>query len=82
MATSSLAINTGNITTFADDTQNTIDDLNTTVTEIVTKFNGSLETTSGHSHDGTDSPTISSGISGLDVSELALCQFCGVSLYS
>lgn len=82
MADSTLIINTDNITTFEDLTQNSITDLNSTITEIVDKVNDFMDTATGHSHDGTDSKSLSSGVSGLTVEELALAQFAGISIYS
>lgn len=55
-------------------------DLNTVVNEIVTKVNASLETITGHSHDGTDSPSIDIGIDSLTAEEYALANLLGGDL--
>ncbi len=77
MADSTLIINTDNITTFEDLTQNSITDLNSTITEIVDTFNESLDTATGHSHDGTDSRSISSGVSGMTMEEFSIAVILG-----
>ena len=77
MSESSMAIDTDVIVTFSDDDQNSVADTNTTISEIVTKFNAMLETATGHSHDGTDSPSISAGIGGLTMLELTVGRIMG-----
>ena len=72
MADSTLIIKTGNITTFADNTQNAVADLNTTISEIVTATNKFMNTTLGHTHDGTDSASLSSGVSDMTLEEFAV----------
>jgi len=63
MATSSMAIDTDNITDFEDGTVNQSATIDSTFSEVVTKFNASLETSTGHSHDGTDSRKTGNGYS-------------------
>ena len=81
MATSTMAIDiAGKITTFTNQTDNTPTTVNSTISEIVTKFNAMLETTSGHSHDGTDSRSLASGVAGLTVQELSVARIMGWQL--
>lgn len=80
MAASSMAINSANIVTVVNGTSNAAADVNTTVTEITTKFNDMLETATGHSHDGTDSRSLSSGVAGLTVQELSVARIMGWQL--
>ena len=75
MADSTLIIKTDNITTFADDTQNAVADLNTTISEIVTATNKFMNTSTGHTHDGTNSASISSGVGTLSVEDLGKLFF-------
>ncbi len=77
MADSSQAIDTGVIVTLVDDTENSVANQNTNFTEIVTKFNAHSNTTTGHSHDGTDSRAISAGIGSLSSLELVVGQIMG-----
>lgn len=77
MADSSLAIDTGVIVTLADDDQNAVADANTNTDEIVTKFNAAFETSTGHTHDGTDSSSISAGIGALTSLEIAVARVMG-----
>lgn len=72
MAASSLAIDTSKITTFANDDMNSVTNLNTTISEIVTKFNALIETATGHYHDGTDSRLIYGGITGMTQDDYAM----------
>lgn len=68
MAASSQAIDTDVIVTCVAGTANLASDVNTSVSEIVTKFNAMLETVTGHSHDGTDSaPVVTTGFSSEDL---------------
>ncbi len=78
MAQSSMAINTDNITTFANDTINTATDVNSTVNEIVTKFNRMLETTTGHFHDGTDAKIVYGGVAGFTAEDIVLGTVMGI----
>jgi hypothetical protein len=77
MAESSMSIDNNKITTFTNQTANSPTDLDNTITEIVDKFNAMLETATGHSHDGTDSRSISSSVSGLTMEEFAVAQIMG-----
>ena len=72
-------IDTDNITTFADDTQNAVADLNTTITEIVDTYNGAMHATTGHSHSGAtgDGPSLSSGIGTLSIEDYAHALILG-----
>ena len=77
MADSSMAIDSTKITDFANGTALTETDLDTTIGEIVSAFDAMLETATGHSHDGTDSRSISSGVSGLTMEEFARAIIMG-----
>ena len=77
MAESSMALTAANIKTLVDDTANAVADLNTTVTEISTKFDAMLETSTGHNHDGTNSKSVSAGIASLTTLELVVGQIMG-----
>ena len=72
---SNLTIDTGVIITFTDDTENSVADVNTTITEIVTKTNTFME---DHDHDGTNSSSISIGINGMTFEEYVLVQLMGM----
>ena len=70
-------IDTGNITTFANNTANAPAALNTTLDEIVTAHNGAFHATLGHKHSSAtgDAPSISSGVGSLTVAELGILFF-------
>ena len=70
MATSTMAINTGTIEDFADETVNDPDDLDTNFDEIVSKFNAMLETVSGHNHDAANSRLAAFGGSGFSSADM------------
>ena len=70
-------IDTADITTFVDDTENAVADVNSTFTEIVTQYNAAFNATTGHVHDGTDSPSISAGIGSLSSLEIIVGQIMG-----
>ena len=72
MSASSMAIDTNNITTFANNDVNSVADMNTTISEIVTKFNAALETATGHYHDGIDARLIFGGLTGFTAEDLAI----------
>lgn len=72
MADSSMAIDSTKITNFANGDALTETDLDTTVGEIVEKFDAMLETSTGHDHDGTNSKAIGSGFAGLSTSEYVI----------
>ncbi len=78
MAVSSLAIDTTKIIDLESNKKNNPDQIDTMITEIVTKFNAALETVSGHYHTGTDSRLITSGMTGFTLEEIAICQIMGV----
>lgn len=77
MAESTMALTAANIKTLIDDTQNAVADLNTTITELSTKFDAMLETSSGHDHDGSNSKSTSSGIGNITNLELVVGQIMG-----
>ena len=70
-------IDTGNITTFANNTANAPAALNTTLDEIVDTYNAAFHASTGHSHSGAtgDAPSISSGVGSLTVTELGILFF-------
>lgn len=70
MATSSQVIDTSLIVTLENLTVNSVADLNNMISEIVTKFNATLETTSGHNHDAVTSRFISVGNSAITSQDL------------
>lgn len=80
MAASTMAVNSANIVTVVNGTANAASDVNTSVSEIVTKFNAMLETATGHSHDGTNSRSISAGVAGLTEQELSVSRIMGWQL--
>ena len=77
MGVSTMALTAANIKTFTSATENAVADLNTTVTELQTKFNAMFETSTGHSHDGVDSKSVSAGIGALTSLELVVGQIMG-----
>lgn len=78
MATSSMAISSGDIIDLANDTANDSDDVDANVSAIVTAFNAMLETSTGHDHDGTNSKSVGTGFAGLTVTEFAVATLMGV----
>jgi len=80
MGASSMILTAANIKTLVDDTALAVVDLNTTITEISTKFNAMLETSTGHTHDGTDSASVSMTINDMTLEEYALVQCMGLDL--
>ena len=72
-----MALTAAKIKTLSDDTENASADVNTTITEISTKFDAMLETSSGHNHDGTNSKSVSAGIASLTTLELVVGQRMG-----
>ena len=78
MAKSTFALDSNKIITLTDDTQNAVADINTTIGEIQTKFDAMLETSTGHSHSGTDSPSISLSINDMTLEEYVLVQLMGM----
>ncbi len=78
MAASSMALTAANIKTLADDTENAVADVNTTITEISTKFDAMLETATGHNHDGTNSKSVTLGINDMTLEEYVLVQLMGM----
>ncbi len=77
MADSSMIIDSGNITTFADEVANDPDLLDSTIAEIVDKFNALIETATGHDHDGTNSKSVSAGIGNLSLLEVQIARIMG-----
>ena len=77
MAESSMAIDTDEIVDFSTKDANDPDDLDYTVGEIVTKFNAMLETSTGHDHDGSNSPALASGITGWSYEDITLALLAG-----
>ena len=77
MADSTMKINRNNITTFANSTANNATDLNNTITEIIDKFDAMLETSTGHDHDGVDSPLVFGGVTNMNAEEFAVACIMG-----
>lgn len=77
------SIDTGIIVDLQGATANDQDVLDAIHSEIVTKYNGALHATTGHNHDGTtgNGPSLSSGVSGLSISELTVSRMLGVTMY-
>lgn len=71
---SNLTIDTGVIVTLTDDTENAVANLNAIISEIVTKVNTFMET---HTHNGTDSPSVSAGIGSISMTELTIGRIMG-----
>ena len=65
MAKSSQAIDTSLIVTLENLSVNTVADLNSMYSEIITKFNAMLETVTGHNHDTVTSAPVVMGVGGL-----------------
>lgn len=77
MADSTMKIDSGNITTFADEVAVDPDLVDDTISEIVTQFDTMLETTSGHDHDGSNSKSVSAGIGSLTLIEVQIARIIG-----
>ena len=75
MATSSMAIDTTNITDLVDKAANDPTAVDDNFDEIVEAFNDFAETTTGHFHDGTDSKPVYAGASGW-TAEAVLVGIC------
>ena len=73
-----MIIDADNITDFVTGDALTASDLDTTIGEIVEKFDAMLETATGHSHDGTDSRALATGFMGLSVEEWAIATAGGL----
>ena len=74
MAESSLAMDSGDFTTLADQIKNDAEEVDDNFSQVISDFNASLETATGHSHDGTDSRKLAGGLSPL---ELVRAQIMG-----
>lgn len=77
MAASSMAIGSGSLVTAVNGTANAASDLNTNISAVVAAFNASLETATGHNHDGTNARSISSGVAGLTMTEYTVARIMG-----
>ena len=77
MGAGEFAIDTNVIITIEDDTENAAADVNTSNTEIVTKYNLSMDNATGHDHDGSNSKSVSAGIGGLTMLEVLVGQIMG-----
>ena len=75
MAESTFAIPTQ--ATFADDAANDPTELDDNFDNISVSFNGSMETTTGHKHDGTDSRCVDMGSTGITAEDFMLMAFAG-----
>ena len=69
MAASTFAVVAGDIIDLENLTANDSDDVDANTDEIITQFNASLETSTGHYHDGTDSRSLAAGAFGLTLTE-------------
>lgn len=76
MAQSTMAVDVTKTVPLVKDTINSVDVLNTTVVEIVTKFNAMLETATGHDHDGTNS-RLANSAGGLSTEDMLLAAGMG-----
>lgn len=77
MGASNMILTAANIKTLVDDTANAVADVNTTITEIATKFDAMLETSTGHSHDGTNSASVTSGVGSLTTAQFSHALILG-----
>jgi hypothetical protein len=75
MSASTLAM--GPLTTLVDDTVNAVAAVNSNNTIVRNAFNASLETASGHYHDGVDSRLPYGGITGFTTEDMFLSILCG-----
>ncbi len=74
MAASSLALSSSSLVTHVNATANSATDVNTNITALTNAFNASLETSTGHYHDGTDSRLMYGSIGGMTMDDFAM--FC------
>ncbi|KKM77876.1 hypothetical protein LCGC14_1365650 [marine sediment metagenome] len=77
MSVSTMALTAANIKTFTDDTANAVADLNTTVSEIQSKFNAMLETSTGHNHADGNSRSVSVGYNNITFEEYVQLKILG-----
>ena len=70
-------IDTTEIVDFEDGTANSPDDVDASLEEIVTQYNASMNKTTGHYHDGTNSRLVYGGITGFTTEEMFLLMLCG-----
>ncbi len=70
MAASSMAMPA--LIAHVDEKANSGVDVTANFTQVRTSFNAMLETVTGHSHTGTDSPMVYGGVTGWDTEELLL----------
>jgi hypothetical protein len=80
MAASSLAITTGDVVVLADQIANNPTEVDDNFSLIVTAFNASIETASGHNHDGTNSRSVTAGIGSLSIYETEIARIMGVKM--
>lgn len=75
MAESTFAIDIPN--TLATATTNDPTDVNENFTEVQTQFNASMETSTGHYHDGTDSRIVYGGLTGWTMEDVMFMTILG-----
>ena len=76
MATSSLACD-AYVHTFVDDNANAPSEVNANFALIRNAFNASLETASGHDHDGTNSKSSSSAVGDMSILDISMLRLAG-----
>lgn len=78
MADSSLAMDTADFTTLANQTANDPAEVDDNFTQVITDFNAALETSTGHYHDGTDSRLMYGGVTGWTQETIFLAYYAGL----
>ena len=77
MAESSMAVDATAIEELANKDANDATAVDGNFDEIISKFNSSLETTTGHYHDGVDAKPVYSGATGWSAEDLFMGVICG-----
>ena len=75
---STLAIDADGVIDLVSGTANASADVDTNFDTVVDAFNASLNTATGHYHDGTDSRSLASGAFGLTLTETMVATIMGV----
>ena len=75
MAASTFAMTVPN--TLVNDTANAPAAVNANFTEVQTQFNASMETATGHYHDGVDSRIVYGGLSGWTMEDVMFMTILG-----
>ena len=77
MADSTMAVDPNDITDLVTGEANDPDVVDANIGVVVTAYNASLETATGHDHDGTNSKLLATGVTGWDSDDILLGVYSG-----